>query len=271
MNVSRRVRIVAALCAFAVTIAFVPSASAVNKSSDQSDLYWVHTESGWGIQIVQDMNTLFATLFVYGPDNQPTWYVATLVAAGSLSWSGTLYKTTGPWFGAGAFDPTIVTATAVGTMTFDSPSTATATLTYRVSGVQVIKTIERQTLANEDFNGVYAVVFGQQAGTGTGCLAADQVDAAPAAVQITQSSSAATAVVVTTGDSCSYAGTYRQTGHFGSIFGSFTCTSGASGTFDFFEMIRTHADFRARTTITRAGGCTIKGRMVGLEQPLPPQ
>ena len=217
------------------------------------------------------MNTIFATLFVYGADGQPTWYVATLVTTAPFNWSGTLYKTTGPWFGAGSFDPTKVTATPVGTMSFISPSLSTSTLAYTVSGVEVIKTIERQTLANEDFNGAYAVVLGQQAGTGTGCLAVDKFDATPAAVQISQSGSSATVIVATASDSCTHTGSYQQAGHFGTIAGTFTCTSGASGSFGFFEMVRTHADFRARTTITRAGGCTIKGRMVGLEQPLPPQ
>ena len=95
MKVSRRVRIVAARLRYSpLTIAFAPSASAVNKTTDQSDLYWIHTESGWGIQIVQGMNTIFATLFVYGADGQPTWYVATLVTTAPFNWSGTLYKTT---------------------------------------------------------------------------------------------------------------------------------------------------------------------------------
>jgi hypothetical protein len=270
MSTRRSVGTVLAACVFAVTTSLAPSAAAITKTTDNTDLWWIHTESGWGIQLVQNHNTIFATLFVYGPDNQPTWYTATLPYQGSGVWSGGLYKTTGPWFGAGVFDPSTVTASAVGTMSVTPGSIATATLAYTVNGVSVTKAIERQLLALENFSGSYAAVYGQQAGTGTGCNAADAFDALPASVQITQSSSAMTLVIVANGDTCSFAGSYSQTGHFGRAFGSYTCTSGASGTFDFFEMVRTHADFRARTSITKSG-CTIKGRMIGLEQPLPPQ
>ena len=259
-----------AVLIFAVTTFLTPLASAITKTTDSSDLWWIHTESGWGIQLVQNHNTIFATLFAYGPDNQPIWYTATLIYEGSSVWSGTLYKTTGPWFGAGVFDPSTVTVVAVGTMTVTATSIATATLTYTVNGVAVTKAIERELLALENFAGIYAAVFGQQAGTGTGCNAAAVFDSLPASVAITQSATAMTLTIDANGDTCSFTGAYSQTGHFGRAFGNYTCTSGASGTFDFFEMVRTHADFRARTSITR-GGCTIKGRMVGLEQPLPPQ
>ena len=84
-------------CVFAFALSY--GSPATSKTTDQSDIWWVHTESGWGIQFVQNDNTIFATLFVYGPDGQPTWYSATLGYQGSLTWSGTLYKTTGPWFG----------------------------------------------------------------------------------------------------------------------------------------------------------------------------
>src|SRR5438874_11791280 len=85
------------------------------KTTDQSDLWWIPTESGWGIQFVQEETTIFATMFVYGPDGNPTWYVATMDYVGFLTWTGKLYATTGPWFGTIPFNPNTVTVTAVGT------------------------------------------------------------------------------------------------------------------------------------------------------------
>src|SRR5437899_12652131 len=81
-------------------------ATAASYSTDQSDIWWADppsSENGWGIQFVQRGSTIFATIFVYGPTGgAPTWYVATMgpTPPGSLVWSGDLYTTTGPWFGA---------------------------------------------------------------------------------------------------------------------------------------------------------------------------
>jgi len=40
-------------------------------------------EDGWGMNIAQQGDTLFATVFVYGSDRRPTWYVAS-----SITYSG---------------------------------------------------------------------------------------------------------------------------------------------------------------------------------------
>ena len=34
------------------------------------------SESGWGVNFVQSDNFIFATFFIYGPNNQPIWYTA---------------------------------------------------------------------------------------------------------------------------------------------------------------------------------------------------
>ena len=51
--------------------------SATSYSPDQSDLWWIPDESGWGFQIVQRDSVIFLTMFVYGSAGAPTWYVAT--------------------------------------------------------------------------------------------------------------------------------------------------------------------------------------------------
>ena len=35
-------------------------------------------EGGWGVNFVQSDQFIFATFFIYGPDNQPIWYTAQL-------------------------------------------------------------------------------------------------------------------------------------------------------------------------------------------------
>lgn len=129
--------------------AFLPGDA--HASFSASELWWNPSESGWGVNVIQQNNVLFITLFVYGADGKATWYVgpATTSTTGAGYYTGPLYVTTGPPF-QGAFNPSAVTNRQVGTITFDAScatcdSWSKARLTYTVDGVRVDKTIERQT------------------------------------------------------------------------------------------------------------------------------
>jgi hypothetical protein len=64
-----------------------------------SDQWWIPDESGWGASVLQQWDTLFIDLFVYGTDNKPTWFVAAATlqsaTAGHVVFSGDLYATSG--------------------------------------------------------------------------------------------------------------------------------------------------------------------------------
>jgi hypothetical protein len=253
-----------------MVVSFVGSIdSVVAKTTDQSDLWWIPEESGWGIQIIQQEMTIFATMFVYGPDGKPTWYVATLNYVTSGFWTGALYATTGPWFGA-PFDPSAVTPTAVGTMTFAGQFVNQAVLTYTVNGVRAEKTIQRQNLVTLNFGGQYSGTL-SQVGSGAACNADQSIAATPASVSIAQADASMTVITVSNADTCTFPGTYTQGGHFGRVSGAYACASGDSGTFSIFEMAVSFYDFRARTVLNSSSGCTIKGYIDGLRQPPPPQ
>lgn len=244
-----------------------PQGATAASTTDLSDLWWVPTESGWGVQFVQQRDTVFATMFVYGPNGQPTWYTATLSVLVFPSFSGTLYATTGPWFGAVPFDPTQVTRTPVGSMTFNGSDVRFGTLVYTINGLQIAKQIQRQTFATENFRGTYSGTVNQQGLlNGVPCHPPVSAAGAPATFQITQNGPAMTVVTQTGGDTCTFPGTYSQDGHFGLVVGSYTCTSGDSGTFQFFEMAASFYDFRARTLVRSVSGCIINGYANGLLQ-----
>ena len=263
----RALAIVAAI-GLALALSYGPPATA--KTTDESDVLWVHTESGWGIQFVQNDLTIFATLYVYGPDGQPTWYTALLTYQGSFTWSGTLYKSTGPWFGTVPFDPDTVTRTEVGSMSINFPLINQGTLIYSVNGVQVTKTVERFLIAYEHYGGAFVGVMSQQ-GTGLACSPSKNTNATPANVQIMQNTPAMTVIVTSSLDTCTFSGSYAQAGHMGHLGGNYSCSSGDAGTFTFIEMNRSFSDFRARTTVVSQTGCTLKGYLLGLVQPPPPQ
>src|SRR5690242_9632895 len=63
-------------------------ACATSYSTDQSDLWYIPTESGWGIQFVQRGNIIFFTMFVYDATGKPIWYVGTISpTANPVIWS----------------------------------------------------------------------------------------------------------------------------------------------------------------------------------------
>ena len=112
------------------------------------DLWYDIDEQGWGLNLTQHGDTMFATLFVYGPDGRPQWYVMSAGArtTGSfLSYSGALYRTTGPAFDASPWTGAV--PREVGTMSLDFTDGKTGTLTYTVDGIRVVKPITRQVFA----------------------------------------------------------------------------------------------------------------------------
>jgi hypothetical protein len=121
---------------------------------DVTGLWFNPNESGWGVNIIQQSGVIFATMFVYGTDGKPTWYVASdtrLIAGTAGKYTGPLYATTGPYFG-GSFNPGAVGVRQVGTLTFDAACTGcniynNVQLAYTVDGVSVTKTVRQQSWA----------------------------------------------------------------------------------------------------------------------------
>jgi hypothetical protein len=129
------------------------SAQAVSGSTDYTGLWWNSSESGWGMNVIQQEQVIFITLFIYGTGNAPTWYVGpatnftTANTAGDRTYTGLLYATTGTPFATVPFIPSSVTVNQVGNVTFVGKADGTATLSYTVNGATVNKNIVRQTWA----------------------------------------------------------------------------------------------------------------------------
>jgi hypothetical protein len=111
------------------------------------DLWWNSQESGWGVNLAHQDDTLFATLFTYDATGRGMWLVmpnGTPDATGVFT--GALFRTRGPAFDAQPW--TSITSTQVGTMSFDFTHGNQATLTYTVDGVSVTKAITRQVFSS---------------------------------------------------------------------------------------------------------------------------
>jgi hypothetical protein len=160
-------RILAGLALLAAAWA-VPAQMMTMQPSYQG-LWWkvpAGSESGWGVNISHQGSILFATWFTYDADGSGMWLVMPdgqlqstpgyMMGYGygyggepmmSFTYSGTLYRTTGPSFDSASFDPAAVHATAVGTATFDFMDPNLGTFTYSVNGVTGSKTITRQVFS----------------------------------------------------------------------------------------------------------------------------
>ena len=225
-------------------------ASATTFSTDFTDIWFVPSEDGWGINLIQQGNTLFATLFVYAPDGSARWYIASQLNAGTgtTTFTGPLNETRGPTFTAPFTG--LTSNQPVGTMTISFSGPNRGALVYTVNGAQVNKVIERFAYRLNDLAGNYlggmtaiasscgnpanngaALIMNEltvQHGGGTPRFIVDFTTAAGAAAQ------------------CTFTGAYQQLGKLGLVQnGTFSCTGGAgnTGTFTMSEIHATRGGF----------------------------
>ncbi len=115
---------------------------------DYTDLWWNPAESGWGLGITQQADTMFLTWFVYDDFGAPTWLVASdcAVSASGNGCSGTLYRTAGPPgpIASLTFDPARVSLGAVGHIDVVFTDGNNGMITYTVDGRTGTKAITRE-------------------------------------------------------------------------------------------------------------------------------
>ncbi len=119
--------------------------SASSPAYDFTDLWWNSSESGWGLSLTHHpSNYMFATWFVYASDGRPAWYVLPNGTwTNPITYSGAVYKTTGPYFG-GSFNSANVVVTPAGTATLSFTDFSHGVFSYTIDGVTSSKNIERQ-------------------------------------------------------------------------------------------------------------------------------
>lgn len=263
-------RIVTA-AALALWLTTAQVAHALNTwGTDMSDLWFNPNESGWGVNVVHQGDTVFATFFVYGADSRTRWYVAPALtyspgSGGAYVFSGALFETQGPYLGAATFNPAAVTNRQVGTATLTFALIYEGTLNYTVDGVAVAKTIQRQTFRRSEPSGHYV---GAVISAVSGCIGATtsrNTGQFSVALNPLPSNSIAINAVLDNGARCSYSGTYFQDGRMGSISGTFACTGNTptSGTFEAGE-IEAGNDVIVVRYVARYGTCTEEGRIGGM-------
>jgi hypothetical protein len=107
--------------AFGTLPSCAPASMSLAAATNYQDLWWAApagTESGWGINLTHQGDTIFATWFTYNVDHTPLWLAVTAPKIATGAYAGTLYQTTGPSFDAVPFNSAHVVATPVGSARF---------------------------------------------------------------------------------------------------------------------------------------------------------
>ena len=103
-------------------------------ATNYQDLWWVPNgaESGWGINFAHQGDTIFATWYTYGVDDNPLWLSVLARRQGTTNvYSGAVYQTSGPRFDM--YDASKLETNAVGTATFTFADGNHATFAYSVT------------------------------------------------------------------------------------------------------------------------------------------
>jgi hypothetical protein len=118
-----------------------------------SDLWYrfpAESESGWGLNVMHQGDILFISWFTYDLQGKGMWVVGPRMVrtAGTNTFTGDLFRTTGPAFSAVPWSPAGVTPIPFGTATVTFTDTNRGTFSYNVTSltpaVQQTKDITRQ-------------------------------------------------------------------------------------------------------------------------------
>ncbi len=240
-------------------------------ASSYQDIWYTPGEEGWGLNITQQGDILFASWFVQGQDQAPTWFSAavtkTSANASPAIYSGPLNITRGAWFGA-AWNPAAVATTSTGTATFTFNDKKSLRLVYSSAGTTVNKTLTRFTYAAQNISGDF---YGAELGTPTNCtnngkyfafslfsIAANFAPGSAAgAIKIIQETGGSTGST-----SCTLSGNFTQYGTSLEASGNYTCTTGTTGTWRATDGQFSDEAFSMKV-VANSGGCQIDATYSG--------
>ena len=210
-----------------------------------TDLWSTPSEPGWGMSLVQQGDTAFATLFVYDLDGTPRWFFAPAarVIAGEAdrlpTFRGELYRANGPWFGAD-FDPAKVAVAPAGHLRLVALADGQLEVAYDVDNAFAIKRMSRLHWSAADFPGLYDGAFRlavttQQQGTSLGTVVYHgDVD-----FRVTDGIGVLS-VVDSFQRTCIYRGAFHPAGSMAAMSGTYRCTHteepSPEGTFELTEL-----------------------------------
>jgi hypothetical protein len=207
-------------------------------ASNYSDTWWNPQEIGTGLQLVQQGETAFVTLYTYGSNGEPLWFVASdahvyaYTSAGRPAFRGTLYRTRGTPFSS-AHRNADTQVIPVGEIFLTADADNALAVEYTVNNITVTKQLVRQTFSQPlaPINYVGQFTLRQSLGDGSAPYGTRDFSA-EVLLHLNDQGQGVLRTSESIDGLCDYRGPYKQEGRYGSFSGSYTCQSGLSGTFD---------------------------------------
>jgi hypothetical protein len=235
---------------------------------DWTDIWYNFNQQGYGYNMVQSDAFIYVTFYVYDANGAPTWYGAGLNWNNVDSYTGTVYKAKGTFFGA-QWNPADWAATPVGNATF-TPSAVNnyeGMFSYTITNVgSAAQAIERQTLTTIATGGAYV---GGQSGEYTGCTDPASSFSYVDTFNLTLThlaNGSATFEFAYPSLSCTLAGTYEQHGQYYLISNAtYTCSDGLSTTARMSDVKATALGIEGQFFAAAVGGgCAESARFSGV-------
>jgi hypothetical protein len=260
------------LLSIIVTIATGHGAPAF--ATNYQDWWWAGAaESGWGINLGHQGNTIFAAWFVYDVNRNPVWFTAVATKpAGSTNeiFTGKLFQSRGAFYGLTPFTPSN-DATEVGNATFSFTDGKAVNLEYNVGSVVVRKSITRFFIDRLNIAGNYVGgsqrVYSGCAGSVPNGSVANAVTTMQIAVPVTTAGGGS--IEINIPGACVYRGTYQQSGSIIEASGSYSCpTEGETGTWTGTEGAFNERSFHLKVVQLPANGgatCTASASIGGFK------
>lgn len=116
--------------------------------TNYQDLWWTPSESGWGVSLAHQSDTVFAAWYTYRADGKGQWLVGPSVARQPTGeYTGRVYRTTGVPFASINMASATGNVTDVGDMTLKFSDGENGEMRYTVDGTTQRKAITRQAWA----------------------------------------------------------------------------------------------------------------------------
>ena len=125
-------------------------------TNNYHDWWWNPTQSGMGLNVGQQNDTIFVAWFNYGDDTKASFLTMGGVLSGNTL-TGTLFRGTGPVPGPN-YNPALVKQTAVGTATLTFNSNTDATLTYSYDNKSGSMALQRFSFASPNLNQTWKAI-----------------------------------------------------------------------------------------------------------------
>jgi lysyl endopeptidase len=120
-----------------------PNTTQPPSSIDYSGAWSNPQQDGWGLIVIRGGSGTYAMyVYHYDQDSSPGWYLSAANLSGT-SYNAALIAFTGPWFGAGFFNPAQVIGRTAGNISVNFSSATTASISFTIDGRTVSTNLAR--------------------------------------------------------------------------------------------------------------------------------